>query len=102
MEDIDGWDGFAVTEDLNMSIKLILDGHKIRYCPEAVVWQEAVPQWKPFFRQRVRWATGNLETLFVYLAPIINAKIPLYKKYSRGLPLLSLFTVFVMLGYNVR
>ncbi len=102
VEDIDGWDGFAVTEDLNMSIKLILDGHKIRYCPEAVVWQEAVPQWKPFFRQRVRWATGNLETLFVYLAPIINAKIPLYKKIdSIQYLVFLLFTVFVMLGYIV-
>ncbi|WP_321421411.1 response regulator [uncultured Methanobacterium sp.] len=102
VEDIEGWDGFAVTEDLNMSIKLILDGHKIRYCSEAVVWQEAVPQWKPFFRQRVRWATGNLETLFVYLTPIINAKIPLYKKIdSIQYLVFLLFTVFVMLGYIV-
>jgi len=102
VEKIEGWDGFAVTEDLNMSIKMILDGEKIRYCPEAVVWQEAVPYWKPFFRQRVRWATGNLETLFVYLAPIINAKIPLYKKIDSIQYLVFLmFTAFVMLGYVV-
>jgi cellulose synthase/poly-beta-1,6-N-acetylglucosamine synthase-like glycosyltransferase/CheY-like chemotaxis protein len=100
--DIDGWDGFAVTEDLNMSIKLMLNGHKIRYCPEAVVWQEAVPYWKPFFRQRVRWATGNLETLFVYLAPIIDSKIPLYKKIdSIQYLVFLLFVAFVMLGYVV-
>ncbi len=100
--DIEGWDGFAVTEDLNMSIKLIMEGNKIRYCPEAVVWQEAVPYWKPFFRQRVRWATGNLETLFVYLAPIIDSKIPLYKKIDAIQYLVFLlFTAFVMLGYVV-
>ncbi len=99
---IEGWDGFAVTEDLNMSIKLMLDGSKIRYCPDAVVWQEAVPYWKPFFRQRVRWATGNLETLFVYLAPIIDSKIPLYKKIdSIQYLVFLLFTAFVMLGYVV-
>ena len=102
VEDIEGWDGFAVTEDLNMSVKLIMDGNKIRYCPEAVVWQEAVPEWKAFFRQRVRWATGNLETLFVYLAPLIDAKIPLYKKVdSIQYLVFLLFTVFVMLGYIV-
>ncbi len=102
VEDIEGWDGFAVTEDLNMSVKLIIDGNKIRYCPEAVVWQEAVPEWKAFFRQRVRWATGNLETLFVYLTPIIDAKIPLYKKVdSIQYLVFLLFTVFVMLGYVV-
>lgn len=102
MKEIEGWDGFAVTEDLNMSIKLMLKGHKIRYCGEAEVWQEAVPEWKPFFRQRVRWATGNLETLFVYLAPIIEAKIPLYKKIDSVQYLVFLlFIAFVMLGYVV-
>jgi len=102
MEEIEGWDGFAVTEDLNLSIKLMLKGYKIRYCGEAEVWQEAVPLWKPFFRQRVRWATGNLETLFVYLAPIIDAKIPLYKKIdSIQYLFFLLFIAFVMLGYIV-
>jgi 1,2-diacylglycerol 3-beta-glucosyltransferase len=102
VENIECWDGFAVTEDLNLSIKLMLEGSKIRYCPEAVVWQEAVPKWKDFFRQRVRWATGNLETLFVYLAPIIDAKISFYKKIdSIQYLIFLLFTAFVMLGYVV-
>lgn len=102
MEEIEGWDGFAVTEDLNLSIKLMLKGYKIRYCGEAEVWQEAVPFWRPFFRQRVRWATGNLETLFVYLAPIIDADIPIYKKIdSIQYLFFLLFIAFVMLGYVV-
>ena len=102
MEEIEGWDGFAVTEDLNLSIKLMLKGYKIRYCSEAEVWQEAVPFWRPFFRQRVRWATGNLETLFVYLAPIIDADIPIYKKIdSIQYLFFLLFIAFVMLGYVV-
>jgi 1,2-diacylglycerol 3-beta-glucosyltransferase len=102
MEEIEGWDGFAVTEDLNLSIKLMLKGYKIRYCGEAEVWQEAVPFWRPFFRQRVRWATGNLETLFVYLAPIIDADIPIYKKIdSIQYLFFLLFIAFVMLGYIV-
>ncbi len=102
MEEIEGWDGFAVTEDLNLSIKLMLKGYKIRYCAEAEVWQEAVPFWRPFFRQRVRWATGNLETLFVYLAPIIDADIPIYKKIdSIQYLFFLLFIAFVMLGYIV-
>jgi cellulose synthase/poly-beta-1,6-N-acetylglucosamine synthase-like glycosyltransferase len=102
IEEIGGWDGFAVTEDLNMSIKLMIKGYKIRYCGEAEVWQEAVPQWKPFFRQRVRWATGNLETLFVYLNSIIDAKIPIYSKIdSIQYLFFLLLTAFVMIGYMV-
>ena len=102
VEDIGGWDGYAVTEDLNLSIKMMLEGENIRYCPDAVVWQEAVPQWRAFFRQRVRWATGNLETLFVYLGPIIDSKNPFYKKVDAIQYLIFLlFTAFVMLGYIV-
>ncbi len=76
------WDGFAVTEDLNLAIKIILQGGKIRYCGECAVYQEAVTNWRAFFRQRVRWAIGNFETLFVYFPQIIRAKIPLLKKFN--------------------
>ena len=76
------WDGFAVTEDLNLAIKIILQGGKIRYCGECAVHQEAVTEWKAFFRQRVRWAIGNFETLFVYLPQILRAKISIGKKFN--------------------
>ena len=65
------WDGFAVTEDLNLSVKVALNDGDIRYCPEVAIYQEAVTSWKPFLRQRVRWAMGNFETLFVYSSRII-------------------------------
>ena len=76
------WDGFAVTEDLNLAIKIILNGGKIRYCGECAVYQEAVTDWRAFFRQRTRWAIGNFETLFVYLPQITRSKIPLIRKYN--------------------
>ena len=74
------WGGFAVTEDLNLAIKIILQGGKIRYCGECAVYQEAVTDWRAFFRQRVRWAIGNFETLFIYLPQILRAKISIPKK----------------------
>lgn len=76
------WDGFAVTEDLNLAIKIILKRGKIRYCGECAVYQEAVTDWKAFFRQRVRWAIGNFETLFVYMPQIVRAKISIPKKFN--------------------
>ena len=74
------WDGFAVTEDLNLAIKIILQGGKIRYCGECAVYQEAVTEWGAFFKQRIRWAIGNFETLFVYLPQIVWGKISIGKK----------------------
>ena len=76
------WDGFAVTEDLNLAIKIILNGGQIRYCGECAVYQEAVTEWRAFFRQRIRWAIGNFETLFVYLPQIVRSKISIGKKYN--------------------
>ncbi|MBO5151125.1 MAG: glycosyltransferase [Methanobrevibacter sp.] len=76
------WDGFAVTEDLNLAVKIMLEGGKIRYCGEVAVYQEAVTEWKPFLRQRVRWAIGNFETFFVYFPKILRAKISFLKKLS--------------------
>lgn len=61
-----GWDGFAITEDLNLSVKLMIEGYAIRYCGETWVYQEAVPTLRQLFRQRARWAIGNFETLFIY------------------------------------
>lgn len=76
------WDGFAVTEDLNLAIKIILNGGKIRYCGNVAVYQEAVTNWKAFFRQRTRWAIGNFETLFIYLPEILRSKISIRKKFN--------------------
>ena len=76
------WDGFAVTEDLNLAIKIILNGGKIRYCGECAVYQEAVTNWRAFFRQRTRWAIGNFETLFVYLPQITKSDIPILRKFN--------------------
>ena len=76
------WDGFAVTEDLNLAVKIMLLGGKIRYCGEVAVYQEAITEWRPFFRQRVRWAIGNFETLFIYLPQILKSKVSIPKKFG--------------------
>lgn len=77
-----GWDGFAVTEDLNLSVKLMIKGGAIRYCGETCVYQEAVPSWRQLFRQRTRWAIGNFETLFIYTPLILRAPIPAFRKFG--------------------
>jgi 1,2-diacylglycerol 3-beta-glucosyltransferase len=97
-----GWDGYALTEDLNISVKLMINGWKIRYCGDAVVNQEAVKDWRPFFRQRTRWAMGNMETLFVYFKSIILSDISLIKKIDSIYYLSTILcNGFVMMGYMV-
>lgn len=96
------WDGFAVTEDLNLSLKLLLNGGQIRYCGETAVYQEAITEWKPFFRQRTRWAIGNFETIFIYLPKILKSRLPLMKKYGI-IEHISFYTfnLFIFFGFIV-
>lgn len=77
-----GWDGFAITEDLNLSVKLMIEGYAIRYCGETWVYQEAVPTWRQLFRQRARWAIGNFETLFIYGLKIIRSPMPVFRMFG--------------------
>lgn len=80
--DSGGWDGFAITEDLNLSVKLMINGFAIRYCGETCVYQEAVPTLRQLFRQRARWAIGNFETLFIYTTRILRAPIPFFRMFG--------------------
>ena len=77
-----GWDGFAITEDLNLSVKLMIEGFAIRYCGDTCVYQEAVPTWRQLFRQRSRWAIGNFETLFIYGTKIIRSPMPVFRMFG--------------------
>ena len=96
------WDGFAVTEDLNLSIKILLNGKGIRFCPEVAVYQEAVTKWSDFMRQRVRWAIGNFETLFIYAPKIIVGHINIIEKIGiLGHVSLYAFNLFIFIGFAI-
>lgn len=96
------WDGFAVTEDLNLSVKLLISGGEIRYCPEVSVYQEAVDNWHDFMKQRVRWAMGNFETLFVYFSRILTCKLPFYKKGGIIFHISNYaFNLFIFVGFLI-
>lgn len=96
------WDGFAVTEDLNLSVKILITGGEIRYCPEVAVYQEAIDNWGDFMRQRVRWAIGNFETLFVYFSSILSSKLPLFKKIGIITHISNYaFNLFIFVGFII-
>ena len=96
------WDGFAVTEDLNLSIKMALNGEGIRYCPDVAIYQEAITEWKPFLRQRIRWAIGVLESLFIYSSRVIFSKIPPLRKIGLITHISTYaFNLFIFVGFII-
>lgn len=63
LEEVGGWDERALAEDLELSFRIIAMGKRIAYNPLAVTWEQEPERWRVWFRQRVRWAAGNVYTV---------------------------------------
>lgn len=55
------WRSGALTEDLDLGVRLQLAGWKLRFCPTAWVAQEGLTRVRPFLRQRTRWTQGHYQ-----------------------------------------
>jgi len=80
LEAVGGWNEEALTEDIDLSVRLALAGWEIRYCYEAQVWEEGVVALRDLIRQRERWFEGALLCLGDYLPAILFGKIPLLRR----------------------
>lgn len=56
----DGWKYVTLTEDWEYTADQILQGRKIRYCDDAMFFDEQPSSVKIMLRQRLRWAKGCL------------------------------------------
>jgi 1,2-diacylglycerol 3-beta-glucosyltransferase len=63
LEAVGGWDEQALTEDLDLSTRLVAAGEHVGLAPEAEVREEALERLGPLWGQRVRWAEGSLRRL---------------------------------------
>ena len=74
LEDIDGWNNYTITDDLDMSTRLHIKGWDVRFCPEAHVYEEGIVSLKPLFRQRRRWLEGTIRRYLEYFFEAMKSK----------------------------
>ena len=74
LEDINGWNNYTITDDLDMSTRLHIKGWDIRFCPEAIVYEEGIVYIKPLFRQRRRWLEGTIRRYLEYFFEAMKSK----------------------------
>ena len=74
LEDIGGWNNYTITDDLDMSTRLHIKGWDIRFCREAVVYEEGVIYLFALFRQRRRWLEGTIRRYLEYAGDILRSK----------------------------
>jgi hypothetical protein len=92
IDEIGGWDEGAITEDSELSIRVYMEGLRIKVIPYAVTHEQEPETWKVWFRQRTRWVRGNnyVATKFVRQIPQFRSKVLAVEV----LYLLSLYYVF--------
>lgn len=74
IEKLGGWDINAISEDTEISFRLYRLGYKIAFMPLAVTWEQEPETFKVWFKQRTRWAKGNIYVLFKYIKIVLKEK----------------------------
>ena len=59
LDDLNGWDEDAITEDSELSIRVYMRGYKIKYIPFAVTLEQEPETISVWAKQRTRWVRGN-------------------------------------------
>lgn len=55
------WSPHALTEDLDLGLRLVEGGWRTRFCPFTFVEQQGLERWRPLLRQRTRWIQGHYQ-----------------------------------------
>lgn len=74
IEDIGGWNNYTIVDDLDMSTRLHIKGWDIRFCIDAVVFEEGIIYLKPLYRQRRRWLEGTIRRYLEYFGDVLFSK----------------------------
>ncbi len=95
----------TVTDDLDLSVRLLLSGSNIGILMNPPVMEEGVETFSALFAQRQRWAEGGLQRFFDYWRPLLFGDINLLKRFDifyffvlqYALPIITLFDLFISL-----
>ncbi len=74
----------TVTDDLDLSLRLLISKSKIGIMWDPPVMEEAVENISALFSQRQRWAEGGLQRFFDYGKQLISQKIEFIQKLDLG------------------
>lgn len=61
-----GWDTETLTEDIEFSLKRIIQGRKLGWATKAIVYDEQPVGFKQSWKQRTRWTVGHMQCIKRY------------------------------------
>lgn len=91
LERLGGWDEFILAEDTDLTFRVYLAGYVVRYVCDAECYEEAVEDWRAYWKQRYRWAKGHMQCAFKHSLSVIKSKKLSLKQKLDGLLLLNIY-----------
>ncbi len=98
IESLGGWDPNILAEDTDLTFKVYLAGFMVKYVNDADCYEEAVEDWRSYWRQRSRWVKGHMQCAFRYLWPIIRSKNLRLREKIDGFLVLNVYFVPIFAG----
>lgn len=74
LADINGWNNYTITDDLDMSTRMQIKGWDVRFCPDVKVYEEGVVKFIPLMRQRRRWVEGSIRRYLENFIDVLFSK----------------------------
>jgi len=96
LEKLGGWDEEAITEDHELSIRIYMEGSKIKMIPYAITYEQEPETWEVWRKQRTRWVRGNN-----YVALKFFKKIPKFKNKLLAIEVLYLLSLYYVFFFAI-
>ncbi len=71
----------SLTEDIEFHMELVLDGERVMFAPDAVVWAEMPETLADSDTQNERWEQGRLEMAQTYVPKLLRGMVSNHEKY---------------------
>ncbi|MGB9926551.1 MAG: glycosyltransferase [Candidatus Bathyarchaeales archaeon] len=91
IEALGGFDEGMLAEDMDLTFQVYLAGFKVRYVAAAECYEEAVADWRAYWRQRHRWAQGHMQVCFKNVFRVLKSKKLSFKEKVDGILLLHVY-----------
>ena len=70
-----GWPFHLLTEDIEFTVCNIVNGEKVGFCPNAVLYDEQPTSFRQSCRQRLRWAKGYIQVFRKYGVDLLKGAL---------------------------
>lgn len=89
IEEVGGWNGDVLSEDLDLSYRAQLAGWRFKYLISVGALAELPTTMSAFRIQQARWASGSMQVFRKLFFPIIMSRFSLWKKWQALIHLTS-------------